>query len=109
MEKEEIIKRTRIMLGVVAELNDESLNEAYNTAVEDFGLFSKLSSNSEERLNQMKDIWIKKYTLAVAKEILGRIREQYENIPGYQKDSGSLIRESMEEKIFLLDFVLIAQ
>jgi len=51
--------------------------------------------------------WIQRYTLAVAKEILGRARSKYQTLPGpgggTRLDGDALLAESKEEKQLLLE------
>lgn len=51
--------------------------------------------------------WIQRYTLAVAKEILGRARSKYQTLPGpgggTRLDGETLLAESKEEKQLLLE------
>jgi hypothetical protein len=58
------------------------------------------------KLNDMSRTWVFKYTLALAKELLGIIRSKFENIPypdGQIKLDGEILRrEALEEKEFLI-------
>lgn len=51
--------------------------------------------------------WIQRYSLAIAKEILGRARSKYQSLPGpgggTVLDGASLLAESKEEKALLLE------
>lgn len=54
--------------------------------------------------------WLQRYTLCVAKEILGRVRSKYQTLPGpgggSKLDGEALLRESAEEKEKLLEELL---
>lgn len=56
--------------------------------------------------------WIQRYSLASAKGILGRIRGKYKTVPGpsggAQMDGESLVRESAEEKVALMEELISA-
>ena len=51
--------------------------------------------------------WIQRYSLCVAKEILGRVRSKFQNLPGpgggSKLDGESLLAEAKEEKALLLE------
>jgi hypothetical protein len=51
--------------------------------------------------------WVQRYTLAVAKEILGRARSKYQTLPGpgggTRLDGEALLAESKEEKQLLIE------
>ena len=57
-------------------------------------------------INDVGKQWIRKYTLALAKEVLGSVREKYSSIPipggDITLDGGSLRNESMTEKDALI-------
>jgi hypothetical protein len=72
MEKTETIKSIKILLGDSSLISPEQCDECYETAVGDFELFSSVSQKSEEELQKIRRIWIKKYAISVAKEIIGR-------------------------------------
>jgi hypothetical protein len=59
------------------------------------------------KINEMGKLWIYKYTLALAKELLGNIRSKYENIPipdaQIKLDGDILRREASEEKKMLIE------
>ena len=58
-------------------------------------------------INQMGRLWIYRYTLALAKELLGLIRSKYEHIPipeaQIRLDGETLRREAEQEKKLLID------
>jgi hypothetical protein len=60
-----------------------------------------------ENINQMSRLWIYRYTLATAKELLGNIRSKYQEIPipdaQIRLDGEILRREGAEEKKALVD------
>jgi hypothetical protein len=98
MEKIRVIKSIKILLGDPSLLSSEQLDECYEIAVGDFELFSSVSQKSEEELQKIRKIWIKKYAIAVAKEIMGRASMLIqENILFGE----NLLRESEYEKNFL--------
>lgn len=107
MDKETIIRKIKLLLGapsIAVELKYEQFEEAYETALEDYDLFSN-SAPEKNFTSKLKEIWIKKYTLAVCKEMLGRVREKIAmvNAPGCSTtlDYKELLKESKEEKKFL--------
>jgi len=55
-----------------------------------------------EKINDLSKRWIRKYTLAICKEILGRIRGKFDSIPIPERDIGldgdALISEGKEEQ-----------
>jgi hypothetical protein len=60
-----------------------------------------------ENINQMSRLWIYRYTLATAKELLGNIRSKYQEIPipdaNIRLDGEILRREGADEKKILVD------
>jgi hypothetical protein len=60
-----------------------------------------------ENINQMSRLWIYRYTLATAKELLGNIRSKYQEIPipdaNIRLDGEILRREGADEKKGLVD------
>jgi hypothetical protein len=59
-----------------------------------------------KNVNSIGKLWIYKYTLALAKELLGTIRSKYESIPipdaQIRLDGDTLRREASEEKDYLI-------
>jgi hypothetical protein len=55
-----------------------------------------------QNINQMGRLWVYRYTLALAKELLGNIRSKYQEIPipdaTIRMDGETLRRESQQEK-----------
>lgn len=76
-----------------------------NSTVSDF---SNIPYNNIQykNINQMGRLWIYKYTLALAKELLGTIRSKYESIPipdaQIRLDGDTLRREATQEKESLI-------
>jgi hypothetical protein len=76
-----------------------------NSSVSDF---SNIPYNNIQykNINQMGRLWIYRYTLALAKELLGLIRSKYENIPipdaQIRLDGETLRREAEQEKDALI-------
>jgi len=109
MENSEIIRQIKMMLGgpvIDIELSDEQINEAIVVAKEDFEFFSSILSEDDRKLNlKIQNTWIKRYTLAICKEMLGRIRGKLSEIPipggGVHLDGNILCREAKMEKNFL--------
>jgi len=106
MRNDKIINEIRIRLGaptIAIELIDEQIKEAIRIAKEEF-TFITSSVGITPRLG-VKNIWIKRYTLAVCKEMLGRIRGKFEKIPmsenGNEMDAKALLKESTDEKNLL--------
>jgi hypothetical protein len=72
-----------------------------NSSVSDFSNipYENIQYNN---INEMGRLWIYKYTLAVAKELLGTIRSKYQEIPipdaSIRMDGEILRRESQQEK-----------
>lgn len=62
-------------------------------------------------LNDLSQAWIRKYTLAICKEILGRIRSKFANIPipngNIDLDGKDLINEGKDEQQKLKDELLL--
>jgi hypothetical protein len=60
-----------------------------------------------QNINEMSRLWIYRYTLAIAKELLGNIRSKYQEIPipdsSIRLDGDILRRESADEKKVLID------
>ena len=58
-------------------------------------------------INEMSRLWVYRYTLAVAKELLGLIRSKYQEIPipeaSIRLDGDTLRREASDEKKTLID------
>jgi len=77
-----------------------------NSSVSDF---SNIPYNNIQykNINQMGRLWIYRYTLALAKELLGLIRSKYEHIPipdaQIRLDGETLRREAEQEKKGLID------
>ena len=105
MEKSNIsvIEDIKLMLGHPirqVELTDEQIDVANRDAQDTLFLYSKLYSANYDSI---KDIWIKKYTLANCKEILGRVRGKFEGKVGIDEspkymDYKSLLNEAESEK-----------
>jgi hypothetical protein len=59
-----------------------------------------------ERINDVGRQWIRKYTLALAKELLGAVREKYSTVPipgsEISLDGAALRSEAVQEKEFLV-------
>jgi hypothetical protein len=76
-----------------------------NSLVSDF---SNIPYNNIQynNINQMGRLWIYRYTLALAKELLGTIRSKYESIPipdaQIRLDGDTLRREAQQEKESLI-------
>jgi hypothetical protein len=72
-----------------------------NSAVSDF---SNIPYNNiqYQNINQMGRLWVYRYTLALAKELLGSIRSKYQEIPipdaTIRMDGETLRREAQQEK-----------
>lgn len=100
----------KIMLGcpiVGMQLCEEQIQEAFNTAQEDFIFFTSiLSENEKSEKLAIKKNWVKKYTLAICKEILGRVRGQYQEATSGTSEADRLLKESMDEKNFLIRMCL---
>lgn len=105
--KVETIKRVKRILGepvLGIELDENQYEEAFKIAEEDYGFYSLILKKD---FKDIKEIWIKKYTLAVCKEILGRIRGKYSgkiSIPGDELTLSykELLQESKDEKDSLI-------
>jgi len=58
-------------------------------------------------MNSWSQMWIKKYSLAIAKEILGRIRGKFSSLPipdaEVQMDADALLTEGQEEQVRLIE------
>lgn len=88
------------------ELEDVHYDEAYQDARETLFLHENLGYVTVQD-EELRNIWIKKYTVANCKEYLGRIRGKFGGVvgaPENQKimDNESLIAESIDEKDTLL-------
>jgi len=111
---EKFLKRTKYTFGapiITVELTDEMITELFETAVEDFDMYSKISRRGTKSLREIKDTWIKKYTIALCKETIGMIREKIDgatNIPSgnLKLEYESLLAESRKEKSFLISICL---
>lgn len=72
-----------------------------NSTVSDFSNIP-YSNIQYKNINQMGRLWIYRYTLALAKELLGTIRSKYESIPipdaQIRMDGETLRREASQEK-----------
>ena len=105
MEKTNIlvIEDIKLMLGHPIrqiELTNEQFDAAHRDAQDTFFLCSKLHGVNYDSINE---IWIKKYTLANCKEILGRVRGKFEGKIGNDEspkymDYKSLLNEAETEK-----------
>lgn len=88
------------------ELEDIHYDEAYQDARETLYLHESIG-NVTFQSDDLRKIWIKKYTVANCKEYLGRIRGKFGGVvgaPDNQKimDNESLIAESIDEKDTLI-------
>jgi hypothetical protein len=104
------IPRTNFTLYFEYTLDDE--NSAFSDP--NYGL-GKISDHSNipyynisyKHINSIGKQWIKKYTLAICKEILGRIRSKYSNVPipdgEVNLDGDTLVSEGKEEKTALIE------
>lgn len=58
-------------------------------------------------MNSWAQMWIKKYTLALSKEVLGRIRGKFQSLPipdaEAQMDAQELLQEGKDEQTFLIE------
>ena len=84
------------------ELMDMHYEEAYKDAQETFFLYQSLYNLEVDEDSDLKEIWIKKYTLANCKEYLGRIRGKFGGVVGEGgttiMDYKTLLGESSEER-----------
>jgi len=111
MELEKFIKivtRIKKRLGapiLIIELTDEHYQEAVDTAEESFAMFSQASLKTPTQLEKIRDTWIFQYSLAICKEMLGRIRGKFEKAKTPDGDLAldfkALLKESENEKNFL--------
>lgn len=107
MRNDKIIKEIKMRLGaptVLVELTDEQIQEAIRTAKEEFKFIT--SSVIVTPRPGTQNIWIKRYALAICKEMLGRVREKidYLSTPMGNKielDAKALLKESADEKNLL--------
>lgn len=87
-------------------IQEEISGSTENSRVSDF---SNIPYNNikYQNINSIGRLWIYRYTLALAKELLGNIRSKYENIPipdsNIRLDGDTLRRESAEEKKSLIE------
>lgn len=110
MEKVDVIKKVKTLLGapmVAIELTDEFIGDLYEMATEDFEMYAELSKRGQSTLRKIKSNWTRRYTVALAKEALGRIRGKFNGqvpIPGQESltlDSDILLAEAYNEKLAL--------
>lgn len=104
---EEVKEQIIIKLGGPirqVELTTEHFDTAYTDALESFDLYS--SAQESIIPNEVKSIWVNKYTLANCKEYLGRVRGKFggiiEGVDIKLSDHETLIAESQKEKEFLI-------
>lgn len=104
----EISNNIRIMLGHPirqVELIDDQILVAHSNALSTFELYSLLNDKTD--FEEVKNIWVEKYTLANCKEILGRVRGKFEGKLGPDEspkymDYKSLLNEAEKEKYHLV-------
>lgn len=111
MVNKKTIEDIRTRLGypsITVELSDKQIEAAIDIATEDFKIFmATVPEEKYKNIPSIKNIWKKRYALAVCKEILGRVRGKFDppvTIPGKEKvsiDAKELLAESFEEKNFL--------
>lgn len=85
------------------ELMDMHYDEAYKDAQETFFLYQSLNGIEVDEDCDVKDVWIKKYTIANCKEYLGRIRGKFGGVVGEPDkervmDFQALLDESYNER-----------
>lgn len=106
---EEVKNNIRIMFGYPlrqVELVDDQISVAHSNATSTFELYSTL--NEKKEFEAVKNIWIEKYTLAICKEILGRVRGKFDGKIGSSEESPlfmdykSLLTEAEKEKYQLV-------
>lgn len=91
---------------VSTERDQQVINNARGGVVSDFS--NAPYANIRYRfINDVGKQWIKKYTLALAKELLGAIREKYNSVPINDSeitlDGAALRSEAVQEKEFLVE------
>lgn len=59
------------------ELNDEIIKELYLEAEQEFDFYSEISNKGLRLLDRIKEVWIKKYTIALCKELISEIRSKF--------------------------------
>lgn len=90
------------------ELEEIHYKEAYDDARETLFLLEHLGNAMAS--DQLREIWVKKYTIANCKEYLGRIRGKFGGVVGKPfeeriMDNESLIAESIDEKHALTNLI----
>lgn len=104
----ELITNIRTMLGEPVrqvELIDNQISAAYANALSTFELYSQLNDKTD--FENVKNIWVEKYTLSNCKEILGRVRGKFEGKLGPDESPKymnykSLLNEAEKEKYHLV-------
>jgi hypothetical protein len=111
MENTLLNKIKRILgYGIIQlELNDEIIQELYTEAEEDFIFYSQISNKGEDKLKLMKAVWVKRYTIALCKELMSEIRGKYRGckIPGTEiyLDADQLNITAREDKSVLREML----
>jgi hypothetical protein len=103
------LKRIKTLLGyqtMSVELSDDIIEEIYNTATDDFMLYSEISKRKKKSLEKIKSVWVQNYTLALSKELIGMIRCKFNEvfIPGQEPlklNWESILENSRNEINFL--------
>jgi len=111
MRNNKVIEQLKLRLGtptVSIELSDEQFEEAIRTAKEEFEFIVSIFSEEEYKKKlKIKSTWVKRYALAICKEMLGRVRGKFNppiSLPGAERvplDAKELLKESEYEKNFL--------
>ena len=112
MEKyKKAIYHIRIQLGfplISVVLTDEQITESILIAKKEFEFNTlNLTKKQYKKALKIKKIWVRKYALALCKEMLGRVREKFSHVTiageRFKPNFKYLLHESEVEKHILLE------